>query len=104
MQEKGLGQIATISGRFYSMDRDKRWERVSESYNAMVNGIGEKAISAISAIEESYQKEIFDEFVKPTVITNKAGEPIAKIEDENLANQMKMTLQKCFMVVLGSKE
>ena len=81
IQEKGVGQIATLSGRFYSMDRDKRWERVSEAYNAMVNGVGEKATSAISAIEESYQKEVFDEFVKPTVITNKAGEPVAKIED-----------------------
>ncbi len=81
IQEKGVGQIATLSGRFYAMDRDKRWERVSEAYNAMVNGIGEKATSAVSAIEESYQKEVFDEFVKPTVITNKAGEPVAKIED-----------------------
>jgi len=81
MKEKGVGQIASLSGRFYAMDRDKRWERVSDAYNAMVNGVGEKSISAISAIEESYQKEIFDEFVKPTVITNKNGEPIAKIED-----------------------
>ena len=81
MKEKGVGQIATMSGRFYAMDRDKRWERVSQAYNAMVNGEGEKATSAISAIEESYQKEVFDEFVKPTVITNKNGDPIAKIED-----------------------
>ena len=81
IKEKGVGQIATISGRFYAMDRDKRWERVSLAYNAIVNGEGEKALSAISAIEESYQKEVFDEFVKPTVITNKNGEPIAKIED-----------------------
>ena len=63
------------------MDRDKRWERVSKAYDALVNGVGEKANSAISAIEESYQKEVFDEFVKPTVITNKNGEPVAKIED-----------------------
>ncbi len=81
MKEKGIGQIATISGRFYAMDRDKRWERVSQAYNAIVNGEGEKAISAVSAIEESYQKEVFDEFVKPTVITNKNGEPVAKLED-----------------------
>ncbi len=81
MKEKGVGQIATISGRFYSMDRDKRWERVSQAYNALVNGEGEKATSVISAIEESYQKEVFDEFVKPTVITNKNGDPIAKIEN-----------------------
>ena len=81
IKEKGVGQIATISGRFYAMDRDKRWERVSQAYDAIVNGEGEKALSAISAIEESYQKEVFDEFVKPTVITNKNGEPLAKIED-----------------------
>ena len=70
MKEKGVGKIATISGRFYSMDRDKRWNRIQKSYDAMVNGIGEKATSAISAIESSYQKEIFDEFVEPTVIVN----------------------------------
>ena len=81
MKEKGVGQIATLSGRFYAMDRDKRWERVKEAYNAMVKGEGETALSAISAIEESYQKEVFDEFVKPTVIVNKNKEPIAKIED-----------------------
>ncbi len=81
MKEKGVGQIATLSGRFYAMDRDKRWERVSCAYNAMVNGQGDTALSAISAIEESYQKEVFDEFVKPTVIVNKNKEPIAKIED-----------------------
>ena len=81
MKEKQIGQIATISGRFYSMDRDKRWERVKKAYDAIVNGEGEKAISATNAIEESYQKEIFDEFVVPTVITNMNGEPIAKISD-----------------------
>ena len=80
IKEKGVGQIATISGRFYAMDRDKRWERVSLAYNALVNGEGEKAISPVQAIEESYQKEVFDEFIKPTVIT-KNGEPTAKIED-----------------------
>ena len=83
MKEKGVGQIATISGRFYSMDRDKRWERVSKAYDAMVRGIGEKNTSSINAIEESYQKEIFDEFIVPTVITNVNGEPIAKIEEND---------------------
>ena len=78
MKEKGIGKIATISGRFYAMDRDKRWQRVQKTYDAMVNGIGEKAISAISAIESSYQKEVFDEFVVPTLICN-GDEPIATI-------------------------
>ncbi len=83
MQEKGIGEIATISGRFYSMDRDKRWERVEKAYNAIVRGEGETALSATSAVEESYQKEVFDEFVVPTVITNKNGEPTAKIEEND---------------------
>ena len=82
MKEKGIGKIATISGRFYAMDRDKRWQRIEKCYNAMVNGEGNKASSAIKAIEDSYQKEVFDEFVEPTVICN--GEnPIAKIEEND---------------------
>ena len=82
MREKEIGKIASISGRFYSMDRDKRWERVKKSYDALVNGIGEKASSAISAIEASYQKEVFDEFVEPTLICN--GEnPIATIGEKD---------------------
>ena len=79
MKEKGIGKIATISGRFYAMDRDKRWERVEKAYNALVYGNGNKATSAVTAIENSYQKEVFDEFIEPTVITNAEGEPVATI-------------------------
>lgn len=79
MAEKGVGKIASISGRFYAMDRDKRWERLKKAYDAIVNGVGEKANSAAKAIEDSYQKEVFDEFVLPTVICN-GDEPIATIE------------------------
>ena len=82
MKEKGIGKIATISGRFYAMDRDKRWQRIQKCYDAMVKGEGIKAGSAIKAIEDSYQKEVFDEFVEPTVICN--GEnPVAKIEEND---------------------
>lgn len=82
MKEKGIGKIATISGRFYSMDRDKRWQRVQKAYDALVNGIGQKATSSTLAIESSYQKEIFDEFVEPTVIMN--GEnPVATIGEHD---------------------
>ncbi len=82
IREKGVGKIASLSGRFYSMDRDKRWERVQKCYDALVNGKGNKAGSAIKAIEASYQKEVFDEFVEPTIICN--GEtPIAQIEDND---------------------
>ncbi len=82
MKEKGVGKIATISGRFYAMDRDKRWPRVEKAYNALVNGVGEKATSSISAIESSYQKEIFDEFIEPTVICN-GDNPVATIEEHD---------------------
>ena len=78
MKEKNIGKIASLSGRFYAMDRDKRWERVQKAYDALVNGIGEKYASATQAIEDSYQKEIFDEFVLPTLICNN-DEPIATI-------------------------
>ena len=83
MKEKGIGKIASISGRFYAMDRDKRWERVEKAYDAIVRGEGAKSNSAIEAIEESYRQEVFDEFVVPTVITNKNGEAIAKIEEND---------------------
>ncbi len=78
MKEKGVGKIATISGRFYAMDRDKRWQRIEKAYNALVNGEGEKATSSISALESSYQKEVFDEFIEPTVIMNNDA-PVATI-------------------------
>ena len=82
MKEKGVGKIASITGRFYAMDRDKRWQRVEKAYNALVNGEGEKKAASTLAIEGSYQKEIFDEFVEPTVITN--GEtPVATIGEHD---------------------
>ena len=62
MNEKQIGKIASISGRFYAMDRDKRWQRVQKCYDALVNGQGNKAGSVVKAIEDSYQKEVFDEF------------------------------------------
>jgi len=82
MKEKGIGKIASISGRFYAMDRDKRWERIEKAYKALVEGEGEKETSAITAIEGSYQKEIFDEFVVPTVLYN-GKKPVATIEEHD---------------------
>ena len=81
MAEKGVGKIATISGRFYAMDRDKRWQRVEKAYRAMVHGEGEKFKDVTTAIESSYQKEVFDEFVVPCVITGLDDEPLTKIEE-----------------------
>ena len=79
MAEVGVGKIATVSGRYYAMDRDNRWERVELAYNAMVLGQGETANSAVEAIEKSYHDDKTDEFVLPTVI-EKDGNPVAKIK------------------------
>lgn len=68
MQELGVGEIATISGRYYAMDRDKNYDRVEKAYRAMVDGTGEKASSVEKAIDASYAKKVYDEFVLPTVI------------------------------------
>ena len=83
MKEIGVGKIASIMGRYYAMDRDKRWERIKLSYDALVNGEGLKANSAIDAIENSYQKEEFDEFVKPTLVTDSDGNPLATIKEND---------------------
>jgi 2,3-bisphosphoglycerate-independent phosphoglycerate mutase len=83
MKEYGVGKFATISGRYYSMDRDKRWERVEKSYRAMVYGEGPKYTNPIDCIEDSYQNGIYDEFVIPSVITDEQGDPVATIKDED---------------------
>ena len=85
MREIGVGKIATVSGRYYSMDRDKRWERVEQAYNAMVLGQGNTAIDAVDAVRASYGKEVTDEFVLPTVIINEKGRAVGSIGDKDAA-------------------
>lgn len=72
MQAENVGQIATLSGRYYAMDRDKRWERVEKAYNNLVKGNGVKADSAVEALEASYAEKVNDEFVLPTIINENA--------------------------------
>src|SRR5688572_2636674 len=76
-----VGKIASVSGRYYAMDRDNRWERVKLAYDALVNGIGEKANNAVEAISHSYSVGISDEFINPTIIIGEDEQPIAKIEN-----------------------
>lgn len=80
---KTTGQIASVSGRYYAMDRDKRWERVKLAYDAMVFGEGTKVHGEklIDAIEHSYNQEVTDEFIKPIILTKEDGQPIALIEE-----------------------
>ncbi|MDD2400919.1 MAG: 2,3-bisphosphoglycerate-independent phosphoglycerate mutase [Clostridia bacterium] len=79
ISELGLGQIATIAGRYYTMDRDKRWDRVEKGYRAMVDGEGLKARLPMEALEKAYEMKITDEFVEPTVMVDDKGEPIGKV-------------------------
>ncbi|MBC8536604.1 2,3-bisphosphoglycerate-independent phosphoglycerate mutase [Feifania hominis] len=72
MAEIGVGKIATVMGRYYAMDRDNRWERVEKAYAAMVYGEGVENADAVAAVRESYEKEVTDEFVLPTVVAKNA--------------------------------
>lgn len=76
LEEIGVGKIATVMGRYYAMDRDNRWERVEKAYAAMVYGEGEQAECPLCAMQNSYDKEVTDEFVVPTVV--KGAEPISQ--------------------------
>lgn len=78
MQELGVGQIASLAGRYYAMDRDNRWDRIEKSYLAMVKGEGQTAESATAAVEASYAQGVYDEQVVPTVLL-KNGKPLATV-------------------------
>jgi 2,3-bisphosphoglycerate-independent phosphoglycerate mutase len=75
------GTIATVCGRYYAMDRDKRWERVKIAYDMLISGEGEKFASAAEAIQASYNDDVTDEFIKPKVITGANGQPLAVIQE-----------------------
>ncbi len=79
--DTGVGTIASVSGRYYAMDRDKRWERTHLAYDAIVNGRGSAATDAATVVEAAYAAEVTDEFIVPTVITDAAGEPVGPIRD-----------------------
>jgi 2,3-bisphosphoglycerate-independent phosphoglycerate mutase len=81
MAATGYGRVATVHGRYYAMDRDKRWDRVGQAYAAMVRGEGYRATSGVSAVESSYAHGENDEFIKPTVIVNNDGQPVGPIRD-----------------------
>ena len=80
MKEIGVGEVASVSGRYYAMDRDNRWDRVEKAYNALVKGEGVEAASALEGIQASYDNEKTDEFVEPFVVM-KDGAPTATVKD-----------------------
>ena len=82
--ENHNSQLATIIGRYYAMDRDKRWERVKLTYDLLVNGNGKKAKNASTAIQESYDNDITDEFIKPITLVNENDSPISTIQNDDV--------------------
>jgi 2,3-bisphosphoglycerate-independent phosphoglycerate mutase len=83
MREIGLGQIATTSGRYYAMDRDKRWERIERAFSAMVSGKAVKAEDPAEAVKRSYENGVTDEFIEPVTIVDSRGEPVGLIRDDD---------------------
>ena len=82
MKEIGVGQIATVSGRYYAMDRDNRWDRVEKAYRAIAAGEGNRVPNAVEAVAASYAQDVTDEFVIPTVV-EKDGKPVATVNDKD---------------------
>ena len=81
--EIGAGRIASVVGRYYAMDRDKRWERTERAYNLLVHAEGERAIDPVEAIKRSYERGVTDEFVEPIVVERETGEPVAVIGEND---------------------
>jgi len=84
LRETGTGRIATVIGRFFAMDRDKRWDRVKQAYDAMVRGIGPRAPGAVEAVRATYAEKVTDEFIPPTVIVD-GDTPVATLRDGDAA-------------------
>lgn len=75
------GRVASFIGRYYAMDRDKRWERIREAYDLLVNGVGNRTTDVLDAISKSYEEGVTDEFMKPVVVTDNSGNAIGKIKE-----------------------
>ncbi|AKB84196.1 2,3-bisphosphoglycerate-independent phosphoglycerate mutase [Methanococcoides methylutens] len=82
-ESTGCAKTATVSGRYYAMDRDKRWDRTQLAYDALTQGVGFKADDPVSAVSDGYERGEDDEFIKPTVIVDENGEPVATVKDND---------------------
>jgi len=90
-----VGKIASICGRYYAMDRDKRWERVKLAYDALVNGKGKLATSSGTSIQESYAEGISDEFIQPIILTNSLQQPLATIKEGDVVICFNFRTDRC---------
>ncbi|HSC53792.1 MAG TPA: 2,3-bisphosphoglycerate-independent phosphoglycerate mutase [Phnomibacter sp.] len=93
--DSSVGKIATVSGRYFAMDRDKRWERVELAYDALVKAEGPTAASAIQAVSDAYAADITDEFIKPTIILNAEGNPTATIQQDDAVIVFNFRTDRC---------
>lgn len=93
--KNSAGTIATVSGRYYAMDRDKRWERVKLAYDCLVKASGPTAMDAISAVENAYASGTTDEFILPTVITHADGQPVATIKTDDAVICFNFRTDRC---------
>ncbi len=93
--DHAVGKIATITGRYYSMDRDKRWERVRLAYEGMVEGKGAKSADPIQSMQDSYDRGVTDEFIKPIIATDEKGAPLATIRDGDLVICFNFRTDRC---------
>lgn len=97
---KSTGKIASVTGRYYAMDRDKRWERIKLAYDLLVSGTGEKVSSGLEAIEKSYAQNITDEFIKPFVVVSN-GKPLATIAEGDVVISFNFRTDRCREITMA---
>lgn len=94
LQQTGV-QLASVCGRYYAMDRDKRWERVKLAYDALTQGVGHKTTDALAAVQQSYNDGITDEFIKPIILTDNNGTPLATIKENDVVVCFNFRTDRC---------
>jgi 2,3-bisphosphoglycerate-independent phosphoglycerate mutase len=99
--DKSTGKIATVTGRYYAMDRDKRWERVCIAYQAMVNGIGNLSNDWKSGLQNSYNENVTDEFIKPIVIVDASKQPIGSIQPNDVVLCFNFRTDRCREITMA---
>ncbi len=95
------GKLATVCGRYYAMDRDKRWERVKIAYDALTKGIGVHTTDALEAIENSYAEEVTDEFIQPIIMCEENGNPVALIEEDDIVICFNFRTDRCREITIA---
>ncbi|REJ85291.1 MAG: 2,3-bisphosphoglycerate-independent phosphoglycerate mutase [Bacteroidetes bacterium] len=99
--DQSAGKLSSVVGRYYAMDRDKRWERVKLAYDMMVHGTGKHTTDILQAVKESYSENITDEFILPTVLTDSSGNPIATIKDGDAVICFNFRTDRCREITMA---